>query len=87
MPLYAYRASKAALNVLVRTLGAELQPLKVSTVLMHPGYVATDMTHGGAVAPGAISTEESVAAMLAILQDGREVDGKYFEYTGAEMAW
>ena len=36
-PLYAYRASKAALNALVRTMGAELAPRKVSTVLIHPG--------------------------------------------------
>ena len=36
-PLYAYRASKAALNTLVRTMGAELAPTKVSTVVIHPG--------------------------------------------------
>jgi len=36
-PLYAYRASKAALNTLVRTMGVELAPNNVSTVLIHPG--------------------------------------------------
>lgn len=49
---YGYRMSKAAVNMAGRTLAAELRPKGVAVVLLHPGYVATDMTgHSGTVSP------------------------------------
>lgn len=41
---YGYRASKAALNIMTKALALELQDSGVQCVLLHPGYVKTDMT-------------------------------------------
>eukprot|EP00878_Enallax_costatus_P037327 GHUV01042151.1.p1 GENE.GHUV01042151.1~~GHUV01042151.1.p1 ORF type:complete len:192 (+),score=45.44 GHUV01042151.1:251-826(+) len=82
--MYAYRASKAALNMLVHTLAEELAPKNVTSLLLHPGFVATDMT---ANIPGGISTVESVAGQLKVLEDGRPLNGKFYSYTGEELPW
>ena len=38
------RASKAALNIINKSLVTDLAEKNVQCVLMHPGYVSTDMT-------------------------------------------
>eukprot|EP00878_Enallax_costatus_P011017 GHUV01011507.1.p1 GENE.GHUV01011507.1~~GHUV01011507.1.p1 ORF type:complete len:143 (+),score=29.20 GHUV01011507.1:1177-1605(+) len=82
--VYAYRASKAALNMLVRTSVEELTAKNITSVLLHPGYVATDMTAGQS---GTISTVESITGQLKVIEDGRPVNGKFYSYTGDELAW
>lgn len=57
---YAYRASKAALNMCTVLMAGELRPRGIACVATHPGWVRTDM--GGEQA--AISTDESVRTML-----------------------
>lgn len=81
---YAYRASKAALNMLVVTSVQELTAKNITSVMLHPGYVATDMTAGQ---PGTIPAAESVAGQLKLLQDGRPLNGKFYSYTGEELAF
>jgi NAD(P)-dependent dehydrogenase (short-subunit alcohol dehydrogenase family) len=49
---WAYRVSKAALNMVVRNLGHELGPEGFVSVAVHPGWVQTRM--GGAGAPTAL---------------------------------
>lgn len=41
---YAYRASKAALNIVNKSLSIDLSEKGITCVLLHPGYVRTDMT-------------------------------------------
>ncbi|KAL4457577.1 hypothetical protein ABPG75_012442 [Micractinium tetrahymenae] len=41
---YAYRASKAALNIVNKSLSIDLAAEDICCVLLHPGYVRTDMT-------------------------------------------
>jgi NAD(P)-dependent dehydrogenase (short-subunit alcohol dehydrogenase family) len=59
---YAYGLSKAALNYFTRGLAAELKERGVTTVLVSPGWVKTDM--GG---PDAKITPEQSAAGIASL--------------------
>ena len=68
---YAYRASKTALNQLVRTLAEELGREDFICVVVCPGWVRTDM--GGPEAP--ITPEESVSALLRVL-DGLGDEGQ-----------
>ena len=52
---YAYRASKTALNMFTVAMKNELREVGISVMLVHPGWVETDM--GGPNAP--IQAEES----------------------------
>jgi len=82
--MYAYRASKAALNMLVVTSSRELVDKNITSVCLCPGYVDTDMTQG---APGTITTEESITQQLKVLQDGRPLNGKFYNHMGEEVPW
>lgn len=81
---YAYRTSKAALNMATRSMAIDLAPRGIILVVMNPGWVKTDM--GG---PGARMTpEQSVAAMrrkLAALTP--EDSGRFFNHTGEVYPW
>ncbi|HEX7719509.1 MAG TPA: SDR family oxidoreductase, partial [Woeseiaceae bacterium] len=48
---YGYRMSKAAANMAGVNLHHDLAPRGVSVILLHPGYVATDMTSGNGISP------------------------------------
>ena len=41
---YGYRMSKAAVNMAGKSLSVDLEPAGVGVFLLHPGFVATDMT-------------------------------------------
>ena len=41
---YAYRASKCALNIVTKSLSIDMESKNVDTILLHPGWVKTDMT-------------------------------------------
>ncbi len=58
---YAYRMSKAALNMASKTLAIDLRDKDITSVVINPGWVQTDM--GGAGAP--LPVHDSVAAMIA----------------------
>ena len=48
---YGYRASKTAVNQVGTNLKHDLEPRGIAVALLHPGYVATDMTSGQGIAP------------------------------------
>ena len=81
---YDYRASKAALNMLTNTLAKELGKDGFICVVIHPGWVQTDM--GGSSAP--VTPRESISGMIKVI-DGltKESNGKFYDYTGKEMPW
>ena len=78
----AYRASKAALNMLAKSFSVRHKSLTVT--LMHPGHVKTDM--GGANA--AIEIQTSVAGMVKEI-DRRHGAGDlaFVDYTGKAIGW
>ncbi len=81
---YAYRASKAAVNMLMATLARELSPQRIRVAVLSPGWVRTDM--GGESAP--LSPETSVAGMrrvIAGLDD--ELSGSFLRYDGTVVPW
>ena len=81
---YAYRASKAALNMETRSLALDLRDEGFVCVVLHPGWVATDM--GGANAPEPVAS--SIKGMLDVI-DGLEAadSGEFFDFTGARVPW
>ncbi len=79
---YVYRSSKAALNMAWRSFA--LDAPDVVAILLHPGWVRTDM--GGASAP--VAPEESVAGMRRVIASaGQPQSGRFFNYTGEEIPW
>jgi NAD(P)-dependent dehydrogenase (short-subunit alcohol dehydrogenase family) len=79
-----YRASKAALNAAWRALALGWQARPVTLLLLHPGWVQTDM--GGPQAP--VPVEESVAGMRrAIAGLPRNASGSFVDYRGAPVPW
>lgn len=81
---YVYRSSKAALNMVTRSMAHDLAGRGVTCVVLHPGWVATDM--GGAGAP--LKAEPSVRGMRQVIAGlTRDESGKFFNYDGAEIPW
>lgn len=79
---YGYSASKAALNMFMRTLAFEQHG--ITTVVVDPGWVQTDM--GGAEA--SLTPEQSVAGMIAVIEAvGQEHNGGFYRWDGELMPW
>ena len=80
----SYRASKAALNTLARSFALRHRADGFGVLLMHPGWVRTDM--GGANAD--IDVETSVAGMVEVI-DARlgKAGCVYLDYRGETLAW
>ena len=82
--LYYYRASKAALNMAMRSMAVELRPRGIAVFSVHPGWVRTDM--GGPRAP--VAAEESAAGIKRIIDGaGPRMSGRFVDWRGEAMAW
>ena len=81
---YGYRASKAAVNAIGKSLAQDLRPRGIAVVLLHPGYVGTDMVGGsGDVTPAQAATQ--LVARLDALTPERS--GSFQHANGAELPW
>ena len=83
---YCYSASKAALNMLTRTMAAELHPRGITVVAVTPGWVRTEL--GGPQAP--LSAEESARSLGRTIERISPQDaGHFFDRDGsrATVAW
>ena len=81
---YYYAASKAALNMLMRSLAAEARRRGIVTALLDPGWVSTDM--GGPEAP--VTPARSVAGMMRVIDGlGARDNGRFFTWEGRPAPW
>ena len=81
---YLYRASKAALNMVSRTLAEDLKPSGITVVAVHPGWVKTEI--GGPDAPTAPA--EAAGHLLSLIQRlNRDQNGRFLNYDGQEIPW
>jgi len=81
---YGYRASKAALNAIGRSLALDLFPRGIVVVMIHPGWVAT-VGGGGSAALG---VEESVAGMRDVIRQlGNHETGEFLNHAGQRLPW
>ncbi len=79
-----YRSSKAAVNMVMRSLAVDLAPRGIICVVINPGWVRTDM--GGIDA--SLEPSESVSRMRHIIATlGPKQSGKFFNHTGREYPW
>jgi len=71
---YAYRAAKAGLVIVSKSMAVDLAPFGVQVITLHPGWVQTDMTHQ----TGLIDVATSVAGMAQVIADARSYAGGEF---------
>ena len=81
---YLYRTSKAALNAAMKSVALDVAPRGVHVLLLHPGWVRTDM--GG---PNALITpQESVRAIRQRVETFTpDLSGDFLNYDGHEYPW
>jgi NAD(P)-dependent dehydrogenase (short-subunit alcohol dehydrogenase family) len=81
---YGYRMSKAALNAAGKSLAIDLAPRGISVVLLHPGFVRTEMTGGN----GMIDAPEAATGILARLDAlTAATSGQFLHMNGDPLPW
>jgi NAD(P)-dependent dehydrogenase (short-subunit alcohol dehydrogenase family) len=81
---YAYRSSKTALNMAMANAAHELQNHGITVLLLHPGWVQTDM--GGPTAP--VTIEQSITGMRRVIDKATHAEtGHFYDYTGRQIPW
>ena len=81
---YGYRMSKAALNMAGASLAHDLRSREIAVALLHPGYVATDMTQYR----GTIEPRESVTGLIGVLERlTLDNSGEFRNYRNELLAW
>ena len=88
---YSYRASKAALNQLVRTAAVELARRSPDAicVALHPGTVATPLSAPFAASGADVHTPAAAAHHLLAVVDQLTADanGEFFDWRGQTVPW
>jgi len=79
----AYAASKTTLNMVSLHLKPWLEKHGISLLLLHPGWVKTDM--GGDRAP--LSIEESVQGMVKVIAEQGVTSPMFLDYLGNALPW
>ena len=81
---YAYRSSKAAVNKVMSILAQEVAADGLTCILLHPGWVQTDM--GGAQAD--ITPKQSARGIAATIDKATHKDnGSFFKWNGEPHGW
>jgi NAD(P)-dependent dehydrogenase (short-subunit alcohol dehydrogenase family) len=81
---YAYRTSKAALNMLTRSAGEWYQSRGIILVSISPGWTQTDM--GGPKATNTV--DQSVSGVRNVVSELTAADaGKFFNFNGETLSW
>ena len=79
---YAYRISKAAVDMFVKTLSNDEPDL--IAVALHPGWVKTEM--GGSAAP--VEVDDATAGLYHVLTSLKPGDtGRFIDFTGKDIPW
>jgi NAD(P)-dependent dehydrogenase (short-subunit alcohol dehydrogenase family) len=82
--LYGYRASKAALNMVGANLARDLLGRGVAVVILHPGFIRTEMTRGNG------NDDPPVAARGLIARIDETTigsTGRFMHANGEELPW
>ena len=82
--MYLYRTAKAAVGMLTKCQACDLKERGIIAVVLHPGWVRTQM--GGEEAP--MDPQESAQNLFRLLNDLSMADnGRFFSYDGAKLPW
>ncbi|KAI1210596.1 NAD(P)-binding protein [Annulohypoxylon truncatum] len=85
---YSYRASKAAVNAIFKSLAVDLRGKGVTVVIMHPGITRTGMTAGMDGIESAAGPEEVAEKLHGVLENkGLEETGRFWHRDDYELEW
>jgi NAD(P)-dependent dehydrogenase (short-subunit alcohol dehydrogenase family) len=78
---YAYRSSKAGLNMVMKSLAIDLGPRQICVLGIHPGNVSAQPGRG-------LTVSESVACMRDVIDhSGPHQTGTFYNYNGQILPW
>lgn len=81
---YAYRASKAGDNAIMKSLAHDLKEQGIHVMIFHPGWVRTDLTKG----TGQLLPQESVERLRQIVEEARSYDsGAFVSHENKILPW
>lgn len=81
---YGYRASKAALNAMGKSLALDLKKMGISVAMLHPGFVQTRMVGFN----GDISATQAAAGIAARIDElNLENTGGFWHSNGQTLPW
>ena len=85
---YAYRASKAAVNSIGKSMAMDLKAKGVVVSLLHPGYVRTNIQTGSEPHPESVEPDEAASKLWKVLMS-KQIDdtGKFWHREGMELPW
>jgi len=79
-----YRSSKAGLNAAMKSLSIDLRGQGIGVLILHPGWVRTDMGGRNAL----LDVEESVSGMCQRIAEFTPAQsGSFLKYDGTTMPW
>lgn len=82
--LYAYRSSKAAVNMAMATLAKDVAEMGITVITFSPGWVKTDM--GGPTA--SLDAEDSISMLRELIAGHAPAEsGAFLDYTGDTIPW
>ena len=81
---YFYRSSKSALNSAAKSLSIDWKEDGISILILHPGWVKTDM--GGINAK--LEIPDSISQMIRVIRDlNLDNSGSFVNYAGKKLEW
>lgn len=87
---YSYRASKAALNMLIKTAAIEIKRSQPNAVLLalHPGTVNSQLSQPSRGAEIGRPSGDAARDLLQVVDSlGPDASGGFFSYSGEQLPW
>ncbi len=81
---YSYRASKAAANMITKTMSYDLSEKNIKVISIHPGWIKTKM--GGKDAK--VDTHDSANGIFKLISNPNEIEtGVFYTFAGQKLEW
>jgi len=86
---YAYRSSKAAVNSIGKSMAVNLKDKGVTVMLLHPGYVKTNLLPDAKMPPDTVEPEEAASKLWKNIVSQKTIadTGKFWHREGFELPW
>ncbi|KIW30790.1 hypothetical protein, variant [Cladophialophora immunda] len=86
---YAYRSSKAAVNSIGKSMAMDLKDKGVTVMLLHPGYVRTNLLPNAKMPPETVEPDEAARKLWENIVSQKTIEdtGKFWHREGFELPW